>query len=214
MTRVIFINLAVEDFLSEAILRKILRQSNRPYEVGTCYSRGGYSYLKDKISGFNNASKGTPFLVLTDLDRYECPPVLIREWLPEPIHPNLLFRVAVREVESWILAHSAAFAKFLGIRKDLIPVNVDAIEDPKRSLINLARKSPHRELRQDIVPPPGSARQQGPDYNGRLSFFVENFWDAMVAMRYSPSLQRAINAITKFEPKLGSRKKTKNSSAK
>jgi len=40
------INLAVEDPLSEAVLRAILRQSNRPYELGTCYCQGGYGYLK------------------------------------------------------------------------------------------------------------------------------------------------------------------------
>lgn len=214
MMNIIFINLAVEDSLSESILRTILRQSNRPYEVGTCFSRGGYGYLKDKIIGFNNAAKGTPFIILTDLNTYECPPVLMREWLPDLMHPNLLFRVAVREVEAWVLAHCVAFAKFLGIREELIPVNVDTIKDPKRFLIDLARKSPRRDLRQDIVPPPGSTRQQGPDYNGRLIFFVENFWDAMEAKNHSPSLQRAINAVTKFKPRLGTRRKTKNSSAK
>ena len=67
------INLAVEDPLSEAVLRTILHQSNRRYIVGNCYSKNGFGYLKKNIKGFNNAAKGTPYIVLTDLDRAECP---------------------------------------------------------------------------------------------------------------------------------------------
>jgi len=44
-----------------------------------------------------------------------------KKWLPYPKHPNLLFRVAVKEVEAWLLAHRAAFATFLGISDKLIP---------------------------------------------------------------------------------------------
>jgi hypothetical protein len=117
------INLAVEDLLSEAVLRKILLYSEKPYAIGTCFCKGGYDYLKKSILGFNNAAKATPFLVLTDLDRTECPPVLLREWLPYPKHPNLIFRVAVKEVEAWLLAHRDAFARFLGIQRRLIPPN-------------------------------------------------------------------------------------------
>ncbi|HEX9971235.1 MAG TPA: hypothetical protein VGD14_04115 [bacterium] len=99
----VIINLAFEDPLHEAVLRKIFSQFN--FAVGKCFSHGGYGYLKTKIQGFNNAARVTPFLVLTDLDQVECAPILIKEWLPVPKHPNLLFRVAVREVESWVLAH-------------------------------------------------------------------------------------------------------------
>jgi len=65
------INLAVEDFLSEAVLRRILRFTKRPYATGTCFCKGGYGYLKKNIAGFNHAAKTTPFLVLTDLDDRE-----------------------------------------------------------------------------------------------------------------------------------------------
>ena len=132
MTTPIPIQLAVEDDLSEAVLRKILSTSSRPYAVGTCYLGRGFGYLRKTIHGFNNAAKGTPFLVLTDLDQAECPPELIRTWLQAPIHSNLLFRVAVREVEAWLLADQAGLARFLGIRRALVPQSVDAIPDPRR----------------------------------------------------------------------------------
>ena len=65
----IIINLAVEDELSEAILREILKQSQpqRHFLVGTCLSNKGYGYLKRIIRGLNHAAQGMPYLVLTDL---------------------------------------------------------------------------------------------------------------------------------------------------
>jgi hypothetical protein len=65
------INLAVEDPLSEAVLRTILHQSNRRYIVGNCYSKHGFGYLKKNIKGFNNAAQGTPYIVLTHIPHPE-----------------------------------------------------------------------------------------------------------------------------------------------
>jgi hypothetical protein len=197
MTNPIPINLAVEDALSEAIIRQILRESQRDFVVGKCYNRGGYGYLKKTIRGFNNAAKGTPYLVLTDLDKKECPLALIEEWLPQAKHPNLLFRIAVREVESWVLGDRETFAKFLGIKKELIPQEVDDLEDPKKKLIDLARKS---KKKVGIVPAKGSTAKIGPDYNGQLIDFVNNYWQVERAALSSPSLQRAYDAILTFEP--------------
>ena len=194
------INLAVEDPLSEIVLRKNFRDSNKTYAAGTCFCRGGSGYLKKNIQGFNNAAKATPFLVLTDLDKTECPPILLQEWLPRPKYPNLLLRVAVREVEAWLLAHREAFARFLGIQRQLIPHGVDDLPYPKLFLLTLAKKSKNRSLREAIVPPPKSTAKIGPDYNGRLSFFVEKFWEIAKAAQNSPSLQRTVRAIADFEP--------------
>jgi hypothetical protein len=198
MSEGFIINLAFEDPLHEAVLRKILFQFS--FSVGRCFSHGGYGYLKTKIQGFNNAARVTPFLVLADLDKIECAPILIKEWLPFPRHPNLLFRVAVREVESWVLAHRNAFSKYLGIDKNKIPVSVDEIFDPKQFLINLARKSRYKELREAIVPRSGSSAQQGPDYNGKLAIFVNDYWDVATAARNSPSLQKMLNALVSYNP--------------
>ncbi|MCW7070802.1 MAG: DUF4276 family protein [Methanophagales archaeon] len=193
------INLAVEDDLSEAVLRKLLPAK---YTVGVCYKKRGFGYLKKNIRGFNNAAKGMPFLVLTDLDREECPPKLIKEWLSVSTqHHNLLFRVAVREVESWVLADRDHFAKFLGIKKEQVPPKVDDIAHPKKCLIDLATKSRKRRLQEDIVPTRGSTAKQGPNYNGRLISFVEKVWNPNEAMHSSPSLRRAIKAVKKFQPK-------------
>ena len=201
MTDIIPITLVVEDSLSEAVVRVILEQSGRHYFVSHCYGQVGSGYIRNKIRGFNNAAKGTPFLVLTDLDKSECPPGLIEEWLPEPKHPNLLFRIAVREVESWLLGHRSALSKFLGIQRGAIPHNnVDAIDNPKQLIINLARKSRYRSVREAIVPPFGSTAKVGPDYNGKLISFVKKHWKAPEAMCSSSSLKQSVQIIANFTP--------------
>jgi hypothetical protein len=199
MTDPIPIHIAVEDFLSEMVLRVMLEQSGRHFAVGACMGRTGFGYLKKNITGFNKAAKGTPFLILTDLDQAECPPILIQEWLPVPKHDNLLFRIAVREVESWLLAHRKAFAEFLGIRESLVPPRPDELEDPKRVLIELTARSRKGKLREAIIPTPGSTAKIGPDYNGALISFVQNRWKVQEAAKRSPSLNRSFHTINIFQ---------------
>lgn len=200
MNDVIPVNLATEDELSEAVLRKMLSQLGRGFAVGVAYRRGGFGYLRRTIRGFNTAARGTPFVVLTDLNRHRCPPALIREWLPVPQHPNLVFRVAVREVEAWLLAHQSALAAFLGIPEGSIPRDVDSLTDPKQTLIDLARTSRFRGLRDAIVPRQGSTAKVGPDYNGCLTTFVGRHWDMRAAAHSSRSLERAVRNLTAFRP--------------
>lgn len=194
------INLVFEDVLSEAVLKEMLKQSQRPFLVGNCLNQRGYGKIKKVISGLNHAAKGMPYLVLTDLDNAECPLVIISEWLTQPKHPNLLFRIAVKEVEAWLLAHREGFAEFLGISVDLIPGDADKIPDPKQVLINLAKKSKKRELREGIVPDRNSTAKIGKDYNGQLIQFVNQSWQVAPAQTNSRSLERAMNALINFQP--------------
>jgi hypothetical protein len=141
-----------------------------------------------------------PYLVLTDLDQYECPLTIISHWLDTPKHPNLIFRVAVREVEAWLLADREAFAAFLGIAVTLIPQDADAIADPKQTLINLARKSKNKTLREGIVPNSKTTAKIGRNYNGQLIPFVKQIWKVDSAIPNSSSLERAMKALLTFEP--------------
>ncbi len=193
------VNLATEDELSEVTLSKVLAKIGR-YAVGTAYRRGGFGYLRRTIHGWNRAARGIPFIVLTDLDTCECPPRLINDWLTVPKHPNLLFRIAVREVESWIMADPANLSEFLSIKKVLIPGSTDVIADPKTTIVDLARKSRSRDIRDRIVPKRGSTAKQGPDYNGCLGSFVRQHWDINTAKGNSPSLARTVHCLTLFNP--------------
>ena len=196
----ISINLVYEDTLSGAVLRKLLSNSGRNYLEGYSYLSAGYGWIKKKVGGLNSAARGMPYLILTDLDRYECPPALLEDWGIEKRHPNLLFSIAVREVEAWILACRGAFAKYLSVNEQLIPRNVDGISDPKSLLISIARRSRKKNVRTDIVPQQGSTAKVGPDYNGSLIYFVEKFWDPNVAKGLSPSLRRTVELLDAFQP--------------
>jgi hypothetical protein len=199
------INLAYEDDLSREILIRILESqgvvsSNKRFSVGVLFHGRGFGYLKRNIGGFNKASKGMPYLILTDLDCEVCAPVLIQKWLPETRNPNLIFRIAVREVESWVLADRLGFSRFLGISQNKMPKKPDELSNPKAHLINLSRASRKRDLREDIVPKPGSTAKQGPAYNERLVSFVKAAWNPSTASHFSPSLERTLKAIEAFAP--------------
>jgi hypothetical protein len=125
---------------------------------------------------------------------------LIRAWLKEDPHPYPLFRVAVREVESWLLADAVGFAGVLGISVRNVPGNPDEIVDPKRKLIDLARTSRRREPRDSIVPRRGSTAKVGPDYNGCLTAFVAKSWNLTEAAKRSGSLRRFRSAVESFRP--------------
>ncbi|MBL0702029.1 MAG: hypothetical protein JJV91_00955 [Desulfosarcina sp.] len=200
MDKIIPILIAVEDALSEAVLMAMFEQSSRTFAVGNCLGRQGSGYLKKNMRKFNKAARGIPFFVLTDLDQIDCPPTLINRWLTVPKHENLIFRIAVREIESWLLAHREAFASFLGIQKSLIPLNSDNLEDSKSFLLTLTKKSKKQTLKKAIIPSVGSTAKIGPDYNGVLISFVNNFWQVKEASKNSPSLKRAFNAIKAFNP--------------
>jgi len=198
------LDIVVEDTLSETVFAKLLEHSGKPYVLGACYRKGGFGYIKKNISGFNRAARGRPFFVLTDLDQYECAPDLIREWLQEPMTANFVFRVAVREVEAWLLADRDGIADFLGVSVQSIPLDAEDIDDPKLLIIQLGRTSRRRDIRADIAPPTGSTAKQGPDYNARLQSFVMTTWSVDAACSRSDSLFRAVRRLRTFEPWTGS----------
>jgi hypothetical protein len=203
----IIINLAVEDELSEYLLRILLQQSQKEYIVGSVYRKGGFGYLKRNLAAFNNASSGSVHLVLADLDQAACAPSLIEEWFGCTIlkyrskcHRNLLFKVVVREIEGWVMADRNAFSKFLGINRDLIPNNTETLSDPKASLIDLVRRSRYRSIRDDIAPKIGEQRRIGPNYNTRLSEFLRDSWHISRARDHSASLARLSDTLNTFHP--------------
>jgi hypothetical protein len=207
------INLAVEDELGEQMLRVLLAQSGRDFQIGAVYGKGGKSYLKKSLLAFNNASKGMAYFVFADLDNEPCVPALIESWFKCPVvdYPmrraaNLLFRIAVREVESWIIADRDAFASFLGISVKKIPLQTDTIADPKAFVLSLAKHCRKRDLREDLLPRPGDRRLTGPDYNGRLTEFLYSSWRVKIAEMHSTSLAKTRKVIMQFHPIFPTRK--------
>ncbi len=194
------VHLATEDELSETVLRRLLDHAGRGYAIGTAYGRTGFGYLRSTITSWNRAARFVPFVVLTDLDSCPCPPELIGDWLGGGRHPNLLLRVAVREVEAWLLADRSSLARYLRVSEKWIPANPDGLKDPKATLVNAARKSRSEKLRDLIVPRPGSTAKQGRDYNAALAEFVSNDWNIEKAATQSASLQRTVARLASFTP--------------
>lgn len=157
------------------MLRRLIGQSNCHFNAGPCYGQKGKDHLWQNVPRYNIAARQVPFVILADLDREECPMALIERWLPGGRHGNLLVRIAVREVESWLLADRKSFADFLGVSEFKLPKDPDAYEDPKRLVVNLARDSRRRDIREDLVPLPGSTSRIGRNYIGRLGYFVDKY---------------------------------------
>lgn len=195
----IIINLVFEDELSEYVLSKLLSCFGTKYQTGYSYNAHGFGYIKAKINGFNQACKALPFLVLTDLDNYPCPLQLRDDWFSSTPHPNMIFRVAVREVESWLLSDIEGFSSFTGVSRSNFPSKPELERDPQKILIGIAKRSRKRVIREDIVPISENA-QIGPNYNGRLMEFVLNYWDIDNAMKRSESLRRAFISLDRFQP--------------
>ena len=192
-----FALLAVEDVLSEAVGRRILNEVS--IAVSQTIGLKGCDYLRSKVNNLNRTARGFPVLMITDLDRpSRCPPSLISEWLRGPAEKAFILRVAVLEVESWVMADRSAFGRFLGIRASAVPHQVDEVENPKEKIVLLADGSSSSTIRRDLVPLQGSTARVGPAYNARLGEFVRNTWNPRRAAEVSPSLIRALRALEVF----------------
>lgn len=191
------VTLVYEDDLSEAVMIQILNHFQEKFNIYRSFSGHGFGYLKSNIRGFNQASKINPHFMLTDLDMYECPVELRNEWIDFPLNKNFIFRIAVREVEAWLLADVENLSLFFSVSQVNFPLNPEIEADPKNTLIQLAKRSRKREIREDVVPINRNA-SIGPNYNGCLSEFVFKHWNIENAVSRSESLSRTIKRLKDF----------------
>jgi len=184
------IAIVAEDELSMAVAERVVTASGRPFVVSRRLVERGFGNIKRSIKKYRQASHVVPHVVLADLDRTECPALLRRQWEAEDLPGSMLFRVAVRETESWILGDSGGFAQFASIATNKMPAAPEALSDPKSVLIGLVRRSRNRRLASELVPAHGSAVPIGPLYNERLCSFVRERWNLETAAGACPSLRR------------------------
>ena len=161
-------------------------------------SCNGKGKIKKQIGAYNNAAQYNHYFIIADLDNsYDCAPSLINDWLPDKHTSKFLFRVAVHEIESWLLADRANFAAFFSISQVLVPLYPDNELDPKQTVITLAKKSRKREIREAIVPADDFVKI-GQGYNVQLQKYIQNVWDINSARKNSPSLDKAIKSLEKI----------------
>lgn len=158
----------------------------------------GRSNIESLIPKFCQASLHTKHFVLIDLDNDRCPGGTVNALIGA--RPNaLVLRVAVREIESWIMADRAGFAGFMGVSEDLVPVEPERLIDPKLTVVNLARRSRRRKIKEGLVPDPRALRKTGPGYTMLLSEFVAQDWSINVASASSQSLNRCVRRLVELD---------------
>lgn len=194
--------LIVEDELSEAVMRKVIARHAISLEIDRCIISGGVGNIKIGMQKYMNASNVLPHVVLADLDQHDCASALMTSWGVRELPRSLLFRIAVRSIESWLLADQQGIADFLSIASVKVRQRPEELVDSKRELVSLARRGRQRRLASEVCPEPGSAAKQGPLYNAHLVRFVRESWRVDVAARSAPSLARACQRLGEFQSRL------------
>ena len=183
-------------------MRKVIAQHAASLRIANCILSGGVGNIKVGIPKYRNASHVLPHVVLADLDQHACASALMTSWGVRELPPAMLFRVAVRSIESWLLADRDCIADFLSIPRVKVSQSPEALADGKWELVSLARRGRKRRLASEICPEPGSAAKQGPLYNAHMAKFVREHWREDVAALSAPSLARACHRIREFELRL------------
>lgn len=192
------INYLVEGEIDEIIAHQIIFRLG--HEIGVGYGKRGVGYIQKKIQNFNETAQSILYLVLVDFmdTKLECPAQVISNWLPNK-NELMFFRVVVREIESWVLADRESLAAFLNVNIELIPAKPENEPDPKRKLVNIARKSQSKKIRDALVPDQNSTAQVGKLYTSEIKRFVSDFWNIDTARKNSPSLNKCLLRLSEID---------------
>lgn len=185
------VNLLVEGYVDEAVGRRLLDVCG--HEAGATYGKKGWTYIQQKVQAFDKSCAAQGLLTLVDsMDTgLDCAPSIIRAWIPRRSHKHI-FRLVTREIESWILADREAIASFLGVSLAKIPHHPELLPDPKQALINLARGSRRKAIRDALVPVQGYSASEGPLYSSEMGKFVAETWRPEEATANAASLEKCI----------------------
>lgn len=190
---------AVEGTSDDPVARRMLQAVG--LTPGVVIVEEGKTILDPKLPNYNRAARHMPWLIVRDLDhddRRDCIPDLRLRLLGGAPSAGMCFRLAVREMETWLLADWKNFAKFFAVGRSAIATNVEGLHDPKQTLVNLCRKSKKRDIRKGMVPSPKSGRAVGPRYTSLVREFVADHWDLESARTNSQSLDRALRCLDRL----------------
>ncbi len=192
------IHIFVEGAPDEVVARRLVEACG--HRTATCFGKKGWVFIRDNIAKYNQAAAHLCCLTLVDLmdTGHFCPVEVISQWLPNR-QPNMLLRLVVRELESWLLADRAGLAAFLHVNAERIPPYPEQIADPKREIVNIARRSRSRNIKSALVPEQGSTAQVGKMYFSEMTAFIQKQWDITAARENAPSLHRCLLALERVE---------------
>lgn len=197
------VSLFCEGNLDAITLRRIIA-SKTQLSVGVVVSGKGKPYLRSKAQNLNLSARGHPIIVLADQDNsLQCAPQQITDWLGgQQQSNNFLLRFAKLTIEAWFLADKDNLSAFLSVSTALIPNAVETLENPKTALVNLARRSSSRAIRDALVPNARSGATVGPNYSAELSRFVTDGWDIDAATNGCDSLRRTVLRIVELDARV------------
>lgn len=178
----------MEGATDEVVAKRLLAEVGLHCEF--VYGKAGKNSIDRQLKGYNRAARFSSWLVLRDLDTdAECAPALRASLLPQPA-AGMRLHIVVRAVEAWLLGDSQSVSKFLSIAQDHVPKDPERLSDPKRTLVDLARRSRRRAIREALVPAPGVTARVGPGYVASLNEFAATRWRPDVAASRCESLAR------------------------
>lgn len=192
-----------EDPLSAEILLRLIRgerlDPNSQELIELQAERGGNSYIRAKFANYCQLSMRGNVYILTDLDNSPCAPSLRSEWLTgahisPPLPQGMVFSIAEKEVESWLLADEDNFSRYLGISRIHISRATRA-PDAKQALLDAVRSHGSILAKSEILPRQGVATRVGIGYNSFLIDFTRNHWNYLNAALNNRSLARAVQRI-------------------
>lgn len=195
--------LACEDQLSSAFCLHLIKNYFPDSTYNPIIVTGGAGELRKKVQAFANISKipEKATLILTDLDQCQSVESLIEEWKEGKEYSDTFFiYVAVREIESWVLADTDAFSQWSGIPKSKIPQNPDNEKDVKQTLLNIVKKYGSTSIKNDLLPSKKATTSKvGVAYNNSLVHFVSEHWSIERAKLNSPSLADVDTCLSLYQ---------------
>lgn len=189
------ISVVVEGDADAVVATRLLEFAG--HQAVAIHGRRGKGWIDENIAAYNQAARHSSWFVLRDLDADGCPVDLVSTLLPSK-SPRLAFRIAVYSIESWLLADRDRISNFLHVSPSIVPLNPDSVQRPKDALVNLARRSRTRAIRDDMAPPDGYSSRVGPAYIPRITEYVRSHWRPSVALRSSRSLERCVIALRRL----------------
>lgn len=137
-------------------------------------------------------------MILRDLDRdTDCAPTFLMKRLPKPHPPLFFFRIAVRAIETWLMADRQGLAGFLRCSEARVLTRPEESDDPKRAVVDIARHSKSTRIRKMICPPLRGGCAVGPEYTSAMIEFARDAWSVQRAIEggASPSLIRCVRRL-------------------
>ena len=186
----ILVQVDAEDTLLRFIGERLLGEFGSKYQIDGApqIHRNSKSGMKKDAPAWNRAAMfGTVRLALMDMDSLaypqnpkECPETVIRCVLKnEPKSENFLFRIAVYEAESWLLADWPGIKKYFGMKAN----GEECPDSLKNAKEHIAQYVPLKWRKR---------------INKHLVDFARDKWNPTRAAKRSKSLRRTLARLKSF----------------